>query len=156
MNQKKLISVSIMQRSDYPAVLEHREISASCWVGKTSETELSNWDHAMGDPKENVFLLKCKGRIIGSARLALYENDPEVAQIVPLVIDPAERNKGLGLYFLQWLKQYCRDNAFTALRLSVDQENHTALRLYERAGFVEDGEVEIEDNYNMVEMKLKL
>ena len=38
----------------------------------------------------------------------------------------------------------------------MDQENHTALRLYERVGFIEDGEMEIEDNYIMVEMKLKL
>lgn len=78
----------------------------------------------MGDPRENVFLLKCKGRIIGSARLALYENDPEVAQIVPLVIDPAERNKGLGFYFLQWLKCYCKDNDFTTLRLCGPRKPH--------------------------------
>lgn len=107
----------------------------------------------MVDPRENVFLLKRGDVVIGSARLALYGNDPNAAQIVPIVIDPSERNKGLGFYFLQWLKQYCVGNAFTTIWLCVDKENHPAIRLYKRSGF------EIGDGLpaeGMHEMKLKL
>lgn len=45
------------------------------------------------------------------------------------------RNKGIGRQLLEFIKNYAKDNGYTDLRLTVNEENENAKHLYETVGF---------------------
>ena len=72
-------------------------------------------------------------------RLYLHEAD-QVLTIVDILLDEAVRNQGLGSALLHRLQQEVREKALDELTLQVLITNHAAHRLYERHGFVVEGE----------------
>lgn len=68
----------------------------------------------------------------------LAEPDPAALALTSLSIDPACQGRGAGLTAMQAVPGFVQKHFPTARRvvLAVNQRNHTALRLYARAGFV--------------------
>ncbi|KJV10791.1 hypothetical protein VZ95_02645 [Elstera litoralis] len=68
----------------------------------------------------------------------LPEPDPAAVALTALSIDPARQGQGVGFTAMGLLPGFVRENYPAAQRLilAVNQRNHTALRLYARAGFV--------------------
>lgn len=68
----------------------------------------------------------------------LPEPDPTAVALTALSIDPARQGQGLGFTAMGLLPGFVREKYPSAKRLilAVNQRNHTALRLYARAGFV--------------------
>jgi GNAT superfamily N-acetyltransferase len=56
-------------------------------------------------------------------------------------VRPRARNKGLGAAALDALKHACPELGIRVLLVETGPEGHPARRLYERAGFVENGRV---------------
>lgn len=87
-----------------------------------------------------------EGRPIGFFLLAagehrdkyLPEPDPVALALTSLSIDPACQGRGIGLAAMQAVPGFVQRHFPDTRRivLAVNQRNHTALRLYARAGFV--------------------
>ncbi len=55
---------------------------------------------------------------------------------VVIAVLPEHRSRGVGSMLLRALMEVARSQGFDALSLSVQQDNRSAIRLYERCGFV--------------------
>lgn len=62
------------------------------------------------------------------------------AHIGTIAIQPDFQNRGIGKKFLSFICQELVDENINKIFLEVRQSNHSAIRLYERFGFVIDGE----------------
>jgi GNAT superfamily N-acetyltransferase len=49
--------------------------------------------------------------------------------------DPRHRGKGVNAVIIEALKEWCRSQNITELRLDVYHDNPSAIRAYEKAGF---------------------
>lgn len=61
--------------------------------------------------------------------------DASTPEVVIAVV-PDQRGTGMGGSLLQRLLDTARSRGFDALSLSVREDNHVAIRLYERSGFL--------------------
>lgn len=50
-------------------------------------------------------------------------------------VDEVYRNHGIGRKLLEFIKQYAKDNDYTDMRLTVNEENINGIHLYEKVGF---------------------
>lgn len=62
------------------------------------------------------------------------------ADITDIAVHPDFRRNGIGEGILGELISYCKDNDCTKLNLEVRESNFPAQRLYEKCGFIRDGE----------------
>lgn len=53
------------------------------------------------------------------------------------VVSPQFRNKGIGLFLLQSIEAYAKENGFCRINLEVRHDNYKAQNLYKKAGFKE-------------------
>jgi len=72
-------------------------------------------------------------------RLYLHESESEL-RIVDILLDDAVRGRGLGSTLLRRLQEDVRERGLATLALQVLVTNLTARRLYERLGFVLEGD----------------
>jgi GNAT superfamily N-acetyltransferase len=63
-----------------------------------------------------------------------------------MYVDPKHRRQSINEAILELLKQWCRAQGVTELRLEVYNDNAVALRAYEKAGF----------SKHMIEMRVRL
>ncbi len=69
-----------------------------------------------------------------------------------IVVEAQYQGKGIGNYIIGWLCEWCRSNEVTKrIQLDVRTDNESAVKLYEKFGFVKVGKLEnqtlIEDKY---------
>ena len=69
-------------------------------------------------------------------------DNPTTAHVFQMWVAPEFRERGLGAMLLKKVIQWAREHAVDRLVLSVTCGNSGARRLYERAGFLPDGEPE--------------
>jgi ribosomal protein S18 acetylase RimI-like enzyme len=50
-------------------------------------------------------------------------------------VDEEYRNNGIGHQILDFIKKYAKENNYTDLKLTVNEENECAIHLYEKVGF---------------------
>src|SRR3712207_4258130 len=77
---------------------------------------------------------------VSAAMGACFEDGPGRLKVVSMWTDPAYRGRGLGGLVLDRLVEHARERGMQ-LHLEVTEDN-PALRLYERAGFVDTGDRE--------------
>lgn len=90
-----------------------------------------------GSPYAEAYIFEYDGSIAGYALLAItYSNEAGglVVWIEEVYIRECFRGHGLGSEFLQFIQQAYRNKA-ARLRLEVEDDNTSAIRLYERLGF---------------------
>lgn len=76
------------------------------------------------------------GRIMGYVGVWMIADEGHITNVA---VRPAYRGQGLGNTLLHLLEHHCRLAEITALTLEVRPSNATAIRLYERNGFREEG-----------------
>lgn len=54
-----------------------------------------------------------------------------------LIVSPAHRKQGVGLFLLKSIEDYAVQNGYCRINLEVRQDNHKAQGLYKKAGFKE-------------------
>lgn len=84
--------------------------------------------------------------------LLLAEYEPKTGYISSFFIKEKYRNKGYGFLMMQELIMKCNRDGFKGLTLCVFEENHPAIRLYEKSGFVKRGA----PLYQIISMKLNI
>lgn len=52
-----------------------------------------------------------------------------------LIVAPAYRNQGVGLFLLTEIEKYARENDYCRINLEVRHDNYKAQKLYQKAGF---------------------
>lgn len=50
-------------------------------------------------------------------------------------VDETYKNRDIGKKLLEYVKEYAKENDYTDLRLTVNEENNNAKHLYEQIGF---------------------
>ncbi len=74
-----------------------------------------------------------RGGVVG---YVLFWQVADELQIVDLVTDPGQRRQGVGSAIVRSLLNYGRQRGCSALQLEVREQNHAAVALYEKFGFV--------------------
>jgi len=76
-------------------------------------------------------------RWIGIARVFVgREEEPSVANLVSMWVDPAFRGRGVGRALVERVFEWAREHGATRVDLWVTETNEPAIRLYESCGFV--------------------
>lgn len=74
------------------------------------------------------------GDVVGDA-VVLYRRGVAAARLYSIVVDPAERGRGVANALLEQAEAVAAERGSVAMRLEVRVDNDAARRLYERRGF---------------------
>lgn len=93
--------------------------------------ERGQWmrEHQRGE----MLVAKINQQVVGFGMITLWA---KVAEISDLCVFPAQRNHGIGTGLIQALLTYAHQRRYTQVEIGVLADNHRALALYERLGFV--------------------
>lgn len=89
----------------------------------------------------SIFVAKEDDKVLGYVLLSSREGKKngykyrKELDIDAMGVDEKYRNQGIGRKLLEYVKQYAKDNDYTDLRLTVNEENENARHLYEEVGF---------------------
>jgi ribosomal protein S18 acetylase RimI-like enzyme len=90
-----------------------------------------------------IWIAEMNGRgLIGQCFVSLKRNRPELADgtlrayIYGFRVKPECRNQGVGKQMMQAIEDDLRERRFLQATLNVGQENHAAMRFYERLGYI--------------------
>jgi ribosomal protein S18 acetylase RimI-like enzyme len=98
------------------------------------------WATAGASSSESAVFVAVDGdRMVGLGGSFLHEDDPKVAQIVAMWVDPDCRGRRLGEQLLEAATRWATEEGAEKLVLDVTETNLPARRLYERLGFTETG-----------------
>ena len=90
---------------------------------------------------KEIFVAKIEDEIVGYITFNIKEkNNPNMRyrkqlQIEAICIDEKNRGKGIGTQLLKHVKQYGKENDCTDIYLTVNEENVSAIKMYEQFGF---------------------
>ncbi len=90
---------------------------------------------------KEMFVAKIEEKIVGYVLLSSKEGKKngyryrKELDIDAIGVDEDYRNKGIGTRLVDYVKKYAKDNSYTDLRLTVNEENENAIHLYEKMGF---------------------
>ena len=104
----------------------------------TDENRL-NW-HLNGEHRP-MFGYTADGKIVGYILLSSKEGKKngykyrKQLEIEAMGVDVKYRNQGIGFKLLEFVKYFAKENNFTDIRLTVNEENENAIHLYEKVGF---------------------
>ncbi|MEG0451183.1 MAG: GNAT family N-acetyltransferase [Lysinibacillus sp.] len=73
------------------------------------------------------------GEVVGTVTT---RKEGEVQWITAFAVAPAMQGRGIGTQILQWVKDYAIRNGEKMVLLDVEIDNASALRVYEKAGFM--------------------
>lgn len=95
------------------------------WPVNTLEQELKS---------ENSYYLvaKINNEIVGFAGIKMVLNE---ADIMNIVTRKNYRNHGIGSILFQEILKYAKQKSIEKLTLEVNENNHTAIHIYEKYGF---------------------
>jgi ribosomal protein S18 acetylase RimI-like enzyme len=82
-------------------------------------------------------LLRDGRELVGG--ILVSEHDPRTAVVLDLLVEPAERRKGIGRFLLLWGLRAMTALGYTTVRLWVTEANRPARTLYDSLGFSVSG-----------------
>ena len=92
------------------------------------------------DARQAVYLATVDDTVAGCGRVS-QEDGSVTALITSMWVDPAARRRGVAGALLDACEQWARAAGCTSVELEVAELNPGARLLYERAGFLETGEL---------------
>lgn len=90
---------------------------------------------------KEIFIAKIDEMIVGYMIISSKEKNikgfkyRKELNIEAIGVDENYRNHGIGTNLLEFIKKYAKENNYTDLRLTVNEENKRAIHLYEKMGF---------------------
>ncbi len=91
--------------------------------------------------KKEIIVARLDGNVVGYIMTSSREGKQNGYHyrkqlcIDAMGVDESYRNKGIGKKLLEYIKEYAKENNYTDLRLTVNEENENAIHLYEKVGF---------------------
>ncbi len=77
------------------------------------------------------------GQVIGGVGVAEFDGFENCAELQKLYLTDQAKGKGMGRYLLQVAEDFARGTGYKSLYLETHTNLETAIRLYERSGFVQ-------------------
>ena len=119
----------------------------------TNETSLK---HANENPDiARAFAIYCGDEMIGFTMFAFDEANEDLDDrywLWRFMIDASKQGKGYGSAALKEIIEYFKNEGADVITLSTKESNHSALGLYHKFGFKENGEMNEEE----IVLKLRL
>ncbi len=90
---------------------------------------------------KEIFIAKIQDEIVGYITFNIKEkNNPSMRyrkqlQIESICVDKRNRGKGIGTQILKYVEQYGKEHNCTDIYLTVNEENASAIKMYEEFGF---------------------
>lgn len=90
---------------------------------------------------KEIFIAKIQDEIVGYITFNIKEkNSPSMRyrkqlQIESICVDKRNRGKGIGTQLLKYVEQYGKEHNCTDIYLTVNEENASAIKMYEEYGF---------------------
>ncbi len=98
---------------------------------------LSEWEIVPFIRHGLVIALMLDGKVIGGAQFLRDWNNPDKAYLFGIAVDSVYRGKGFGTRFLSDCCQRIKQEGFKSVELTVDANNHPAVKVYkEKLGFI--------------------
>jgi ribosomal protein S18 acetylase RimI-like enzyme len=95
------------------------------------------------DPtRGQLFVARMNGEVIAMASVLFTISTAEgglVGLLEDVIVAQAHRSRGIGRRLLDHVLQGCAQRGLLRVTLLADHDNHSALGLYERVGFVRSG-----------------
>lgn len=89
----------------------------------------------LDSPTALVLAAVDRGRLLGKA-VVFFRDNSDVARLYSIAVAEGARGRGIGEALLAWAERDARRRGATRMRLEVRQDNASAMRLYERRGYV--------------------
>lgn len=124
------LKINKMQTEDLEKVIEIENSSFSCPWSKKSFIDALKSDYSY------MITAKSCGRILGYAGMYSVQGEGYVYNIA---VDKCYRKCGVGTLLLNDLIRYSRESKLSFLSLEVRESNTSAIRLYSKLGFVNQG-----------------
>jgi ribosomal-protein-alanine N-acetyltransferase len=105
------------------------ELFSAPWTKEGFFTFLTR-DHSM------FLVVEDKGEIIGYCGLLMVLDEGDVTNVA---VRSDRQREGIGQFMMESMKRLAGDLGITIIHLEVRAGNGTAIRLYERLGFIRDG-----------------
>lgn len=90
---------------------------------------------------EKIFVAKEDNKVLGYIILGPIREDHKNGynyrkqlELAALIVDDTTRNKGIGTALMKKALEYAKENNCTDVRLTVNEENEKAIKLYEKLG----------------------
>lgn len=83
------------------------------------------------------------------------DQEEEDLELAHLIVDPEQRNKGVGKQLIKLLLNECKDYPYEWIYMRIVPENIRAITCYERIGFTEDPHLRTSFNSKWVWMKIR-
>ena len=100
-------------------------------VGQIMVDYLSDFDPT----RDRVWIAERAGLRLGTI-MCVHSEDPEVAKLRLFFVDPLSRGQGVGAELVGRCIDFAREAGYKKLVLWTQAQLHSAIRIYERAGFV--------------------
>lgn len=90
---------------------------------------------------KEIFVAKIEDEIVGYITINIKETINPIMryrkqlQIEAICVDEKTRGKGIGTQLLKYVKQYGKEYDCTDIYLTVNEENESAIKMYEEFGF---------------------
>ena len=90
---------------------------------------------------KEIFVAKIEDEIVGYITINIKEKINPIMryrkqlQIEAICVDEKTRGKGIGTQLLKYVKQYGKEYDCTDIYLTVNEENESAIKMYEEFGF---------------------
>jgi [ribosomal protein S18]-alanine N-acetyltransferase len=92
----------------------------------------------LDSPTALVLAAADRSGLLGKA-VVFFRNSSDIARLYSIAVAPSARGRGIGDALLTRAERAARRRGATRLRLEVRQDNASAMRLYERRGYVRFG-----------------
>lgn len=124
------IAIRTMQKQDVDAVTSLEENSFSMpWKRQDFEDILTN-------PDRIYLVAEAEDKIVGGCMLTIIAGEGDISNVA---VDEKYRGKHIATMLLKELLRYGEEQGIGDFTLEVREQNHTAIRLYEHAGFASEG-----------------
>lgn len=124
-------------------------LAPETWAARLARSTSSGIDHAL--------TAELHGALVGLAWAKVDANDATIVNLFQMWVAPEARGQGVAGALLDEAVRWARARSALALQLGVTCTNAAALRLYERAGFVDAGVREpLRPGSDLVEQRMRL
>lgn len=132
---ERLLAAVVLRQMRWWDVVEVARLERECFLAEPWSAETFLSELAL-DSRAYVVAHDSRGAFVGYLGCALVGPDAEVQTIA---VAPRARGAGLGRQLVEHALEVTRSRGARRLHLEVRADNGDAIRLYRRAGFVEQG-----------------
>lgn len=87
----------------------------------------------LNEERAHFWVAEYEGRVVGTVGVA--EDEPHLAQIRRLRVDPDYRDRGIGAKLMETALQFCRHHGYLKVVLDTGFEEGAAIELFDRFAF---------------------